>query len=425
MAENEFHARVQAPQSQLTTQLQNEHEQEQEQVQEHHNIKIISDEFDASIRDSDIPRLRPRSSHEIRSVLSPSPLFVEPLRRSKDDIHLAPGPNTPKRPNVPHRGLSLQMPPRDISSTSTANLTKRVPLSPKLDSSITYATPSSVLPRRSRGMDFSRACTNLHHSTLAEQSSPDSSPIIGGRGMMIPRKGLFNPLNIANIPDSPGSVPNSLWSTMASTDKSAISSSVGSANMMDYDSGSTSSDGDDMMGHVEDEDAIHMTPHVYKVGSGTPNPFGPAIVSAPGGDSIGGFSPAAAKLMSFQRARFNKKERSRKSSSASGHSSMYQGPPSPPVLKSIESSLGGPFFARDPSKEDMNSRRQSLSLGTKDLQLSDCEESDEGTNVGASPNEYNGMPTPLTPSIDERRNVIRRAVTRRGNMLVRVQLIAI
>lgn len=416
MAENKFHARLQAPQSQLTTQLQKEQEQ--------HDIQIIGDDFDTSIRDSDIPRLRPRSSHEIRSALSPSPLFIEPSRRSKDDIHLAPGPITPKRPNVPNRGLSLQMPPRDISSTSTANLTKLIPLSPKLDSSITYATPSSVLPRRSRGMDFSRACTNLHHSTLAEQSSPDSSPVIGGRGMTIPRKGLFNPLNIANIPDSPGSVPNSLWSTMASTDKSAISSSVGSANMMDYDSGSTSSDGDDMMGHAEDEDVIHMTPQVYKVGSGTANPFGSVVVSSPGGDGPGGFSPAAAKLMSFQRARFNKKERSRKSSSASGHSSMYsQGPPSPPVLKSIESSLGGPFFARDPSKQDINSRRQSLSLGTKDLQLSDCEESDEGTNVGTSPNEYNGMPTPLTPSIDERRNVIRRAVTRRGNMLVRVHLI--
>lgn len=195
---------------------------------------------------------------------------------------------------------------------------------------------------------------------------------------------------------------------------------------MDYDSGSTSSDGDDIMGHVEDEDAIHTTPQAHRVSSGPANPFGPALISSTGGDGLGGFSPAAAKLMSFQRARFNKKERSRKSSSASGHSSMYnQGPPSPPVLKSIESSLGGPFFARDPSKQDMNSRRQSLSLGTKDLQLSDCEESDEGTNVGISPNDYNSISTPLTPSIDERRNVIRKAVTRRGNMLVCVHLIGI
>ena len=70
----------------------------------------------------------------------------------------------------------------------TTNRTNRLPLSPKLDSSASYGVPGSVLPRRSRGMDFSRACTNLHHSTLAEQSSPDSSPVIGGRAMNIPSR---------------------------------------------------------------------------------------------------------------------------------------------------------------------------------------------------------------------------------------------
>lgn len=241
---------------------------------------------------------------------------------------------------------------------------------------------------------------------------------------MIPRKSLFNPLNIANIPDSPGSVLNSLWSTMACTDKSAISSSVGSANLMDYDSGSTSSDDDDMMCHDEDEDTIHMTPQAYKAGNGTMNPFGSAIISSPGGDGIGGFSPAAAKLMSFQRARFNKKERSRKSSSASAQSLMHgPGPPSSPLLKSIESSLGGAFLSREPTKKNMDSRRQSLSLGTNDLQLSDCEGSDGAENARASPNDYNSVPTPVTPTIDGRRNVIKRAVNRRGNMLVRIHLI--
>ena len=402
MAENQFIARLQAPHLEQS---------------QHTEIQIGSGNYDSTFRDLNIPTLRPRSSHEIRSILSPSPLFVEPTRRSKDDSNLAPSPVTPKR-HVLHRGLSLQMPPRDISSTSIANLTNRVPLSPtKLDSSITYATPSSVLPRRSRGMDFSRACTNLHHSTLAEQSSPDSSPTISGRGMMIPRKGLFNPLNIANIPDSPGSIPNSLWSTIPGTDKSAISSSVGSANMMDCDSGSTSSDGDDLMGHAEEEYACHITPQVYRVGNGVLNPSGSAITLSPGGDGIGGYSPAPPKVMSFHRAWFNNKDQTRRNSSASGQSSVNgQGPPSP-LLKSIEIGLGSGLFARDSSKKDTNSRRQSLSLGTNDLRLSDCEESDEGTNGRASPNEYN-ISVPLTPSMDERKNVIRRAVTRRGNLLV-------
>ncbi|KAL8956233.1 MAG: hypothetical protein Q9183_006372, partial [Haloplaca sp. 2 TL-2023] len=174
-------------------------------------------------------RPRPWSTQGIQAVLSPSPPFLE-AKTSKDDIHIPSNtPVTPRRPNYPPRGLSLQMPPRDISSTSTANLVKRVPLSPKLDSSNSYGSPGSALPRRSRGLDFSRACTNLHHSTLAEQSSPDSSPVVGGRGGITipPRKGLYNSANTPIVPDSPGALPSSLWSTMA--EKSGFSSSMGSA----------------------------------------------------------------------------------------------------------------------------------------------------------------------------------------------------
>lgn len=406
MAENEFVARLHAPQSQLTSQFRLNQGRPQLHIG-------IDDDGSSSIRPSDIPvLLRPRSSHEIRSPPGTSPFFVEPAKRSQDDIHLAPSPVTTKRPNG---GLSLQMPPRDVSSTSTANLTRRVPLSPKLDPSTTYATPVSV-PRRSRGLDFSRSCTNLHHSTLAEQSSPDSSPIIGHRGgMTIPRRTLLNPLNIATSPSSPGSVPNSLWSTMAGTEKSVISSSVGSVNMMDYDSGSTTSDEDDLMGHVEDEDI--MTPQVHKTEDEIMGHFEPPLNQ--GGDGVGFFSPTAAKLMSFQRALFHKNERNKRGSRAGGFNVMQStGPPSPPLAKSIESSsLGGPFSPRIFAKHDMSSRRESLSLGTKDLNLSDREESDEGA-FSANSNEHHGSSKHAKPSLDERKNVIRRAVTRRGNMLV-------
>lgn len=407
MAENEFVARLHAPQSQLTSQFRHNQGRPELQIG-------IDDDGSSSIRPVDITvLLRPRSSHEIRSSSGTSPFFVEPAKRSKDDIHLAPSPVTTKRPSVLHRGLSLQMPPRDISSTSTANLTRRVPLSPKLDASTTYATPASVLPRRSRGLDFSRSCTNLHHSTLAEQSSPDSSPIIGHRGgMTIPRRTLLNPLNIATSPGSPGSVPNSLWSTMAGTEKSVISSSVGSVNMMDYDSGGTTSDEDDLMGHVEDEDIL--TPQVHKAEDEIMGHFDPPPNQ--GGDTDGLFSPAAAKLMSFQRALFNKKGRGKAGSKAGGFNVMQS--PSPPLAKSIESSsLGGPFSPRISAKHDMGSRRESLSLGTKDLNLSDREESDEGA-FSANSNEHHGSSKHAKPSLDDRKNVIRRAVTRRGNMLV-------
>ncbi len=410
MADTERGDAPQPVRSQLTYQLEKEREPEDNNTGS--DDQNLPDQEEETSRSPSRPR--PWSLHESLPSLSPSPLFVEPAKTSKDDIHVAPSPVTPKRPSFPPRGLSLQMPPRDISSTSTANITKRVPLSPKLDSTNSYAPAASVLPRRSRGLDFSRSCTNLHHSTLAEQSSPDSSPIIGGRGMMIPpRKGLFNnTLNVSHVPDSPGSVANSLWSTMANPDKPAISSSVGSVSMMEYETGSSSSDSDDIMEHAEEEDTIHMTPHVYK-GDGSMN-FGPSIISSPGGDGIGS-SPVVSKLMSYQRARL-KHGRVRKSSSNSSSHSL--GPASPPMLKSIESSLSSGYFSKEPSKKDLDSRRESLSLGTDDLRLSDFDDSDDGGNHRASPNDPLSNPTPVTPSMDERRNVIRRAVTRRGNLLV-------
>ncbi|KAL8736658.1 MAG: hypothetical protein Q9166_000024 [cf. Caloplaca sp. 2 TL-2023] len=358
-------------------------------------------------------RPRPWSTEGIQAVLSPSPAIVE-SKTSKDDINIHPNtPVTPKRPNYPPRGLSLQMPPRDISSTSTANLVKRVPLSPKLDPANSYASPGSALPRRSRGLDFSRACTHLHHSTLAEQPSPESSPVVGSRGgIAIPSRKGIAPI----IPDSPGMLPSSLWSTMANSERCGMSSSMGSASMMEYCSGSSSSDEDALMGNREDDDTVHTTPQIWRSGSGSANMFGPAI-SSPGMDGFAGASSAAAtKLMSFQRAR-SKQRRSRKSSStASGHSAMRSpGRGSPPPLMSIERSVTGDSH-RDPSKQEIDSRRKSLSLGTGDLELSDDDQSDGAGGTRISPHEEAMGSMPATP-IDERRNVIRRAVTRRGNLL--------
>ena len=168
---------------------------------------------------------------------------------------------------------------------------------------------------------------------------------------------------------------------------------------------------------ADEEDTIHMTPHAFR--SGPTNPLGLSAPS-PGGDGFGGFAVPAARLMSYQRARLYK-GRSRKSfSNASAHNSIHSpGPSSPPLLRSIESNHNGHYFSKDPLKKEMSSRRESLSLGTNDMQISDCEESDEGGLRKASPNDEVVAPTPPTPTMDERRNVIRRAVTRRGNMLVR------
>ncbi|KAL8782746.1 MAG: hypothetical protein Q9213_005124 [Squamulea squamosa] len=347
-------------------------------------------------------RPRPWSTEGIQAVLSPSPTLDE-SQISKDDIHvLSNNPVTPKRPNYPPRGLSLQMPPRDISSTSTANLVKRVPLSPKLDPANSYASPGSALPRRSRGLDFSRACTHLHHSTLAEQPSPESSPVVGGRGgITIPsRKGISNPATTPIVPDSPGMLPSSLWSTMATAERGGISSSIGSASLMEYDSGSTSSDDDAIMGHGEEEDTIHTTPQVWQSSNGSANIFGPAISSSPGTDRFGGCLSAATKPMSFQRAR-TKQRRSRKSGSGLMYSPGHGSPP--PILRSIERSMTGDSH-NGPSKQEVDSRRKSLSLGTGDLELSDDDQNDEPgkSHVGTQEEAIGSMPA--TPS-DERRSV--------------------
>ena len=406
-----------APQSQLTTQLQQEHptscEAEIDPIDQTESIGSAETLKAPSVA----PIPRPWTSHEARSKLSPSPAFVENSTTSKDDLYTVSSPVTPRRSTFSSRGLSLQMPPRDVSSTSTANLTKRIPQSPKLESPTSYTYPASALPRRSRGLDFSRACTNLHHSTLAE-SSPDSSPTVGGRGMMIPpRKGLMHSLSTSNVPDSPLSVQHSLWSTMAHPDKS-LSSSIGSTSLMDCNGESSSSEDNAMIGEEEEENTAHNNLQAHSLGCSSANAFG-IYAPSPGGDGVGGFAVPAARLMNYQRARLHRGRTRKSSSSASGHSSMYSpGPSSPPLLRSIESSHGAEYFLKDPIKKEMDSRRESLSLGTTDLQLSDFEESDEGGTLRASPNEIVTAPTPLTPRMDERRNVIRRAVTRRGNLLV-------
>ncbi|KAL8666822.1 MAG: hypothetical protein Q9202_001062 [Teloschistes flavicans] len=364
-------------------------------------------------------RPRPWSTEGIQAVLAPSPSFAD-SRTSKDDNHIPYNvPTTPKRPHYPPRGLSLQMPPRDISSTSTANLLKRVPLSPKLDPANSYAPAGSALPRRSRGLDFSRACTNLHHSTLAEQSSPDSSPIVGSRGgIIIPaRKAVYNPANIASIPDSPGVLQNSLWSSMPAPEKNGISSSLGSAGMMEDRSGSSSSEDADMIGHDEEDFTIHMTPHVWRSANSAANMFGPALHSSPRGDNFHASSPAATKMMSFQRAQTRRRQSRKSSSSASIGSAMLTSGPSspPPLLRSIESSLNGDAH-KDPSKSEIMSRRESLSLGTCDLELSDDNRSEEEGKSYLGHQAEGLVPMPTTPG-DERRHVIRRAVSRRGNLL--------
>ncbi|KAK8241351.1 hypothetical protein IWZ00DRAFT_516178 [Phyllosticta capitalensis] len=338
-----------------------------------------------------------RSLSDSTPKLSPSPKIVS-KRESKDDTSIT-TPRTPRRPDFLARGLSLQMPPRDPTlGLQHPSTNHRIPLSPQLDTRDTYASPATVLPRHSRGLDFARACTNLHHSTLAEQSSPDSSPTITQKGMMIPqRKGTMTSMAL----DSPNA-SDTRWSSMNHNDKSVASSSVGSINMLGTDSSSDSSGDDDAMDPDDNDDPMIMTPQVLKLDKNLGNPFGAPTAASPGGGMwTGGFSPNGPNFLQIQRNRLRKVRSRKSSSSASGHSSLASpGPGSPPASKAFEGANGG-YFAREAVIRKAGSRRESLSMHAKDLNLSSGNDSGDEA----------GKPAPSTPG------VVRRAVTRRGNLL--------
>ena len=206
------------------------------------------------------------------------------------------------------------------------------------------------------------------------------------------------------------------WGSLA-PERSAVSSSVGSINMLGSESENSDSDEDASMGGDETEDPIYTTPQVHKLQNpNAPTPFAVAP-STPGGGGTGGgtstwgtganFSPAQASLMkNFRRSKIQKTgRRSRKSSSSasgSGYSNMNSPrATSPPPMRSIETAAGvngngGYFYTA------ARSRRESLALGTDGLHLS------SGNDSG---DEASGNTAPSTPG------VVRRAVTRRGNLL--------
>ena len=205
-----------------------------------------------------------------------------------------------------------------------------------------------------------------------------------------------------------------IWGSLGQ-ERSMLSSSVGSVNMLASESESSASDDDASMGGDDTEDPVFTTPQVHKLQNPhtAATPFG-AAPSTPGGGGAWGsganFSPAQASLMkTIRRARLQKSgKRTRKSSSSasgSGYSSMASPrTTSPPALRSIESATNAQgYFPWAPAAR---SRRESLALGTDGLHLSSGNDSgDEASGQNSAQN------SPATPG------VVRRPVVRRGNLL--------
>ncbi|KXX75027.1 hypothetical protein MMYC01_209316 [Madurella mycetomatis] len=370
----------------------------------------VGREFDVAVSDAESSRGASGPSSEIRSPapktrslsdgggtpgkLSPSPHIVEAARRqSKDDIAIRDKehevasslPSTPIRAGFSIRGLSLQMPQRDsaASPAQQGGYVRPAPLSPKLDHSHIYASPTNILPRRSRGLDFSRAATSLHHSTLADQASPDSSPTIGSRAMNIPgRRGAEY--------GTAEQTSTSLWSMMGNQERMHISSSVGSTSHALSDL-SSSSDDDDFMDEDMDE-AYVTTPQVPRMGM-------PGSSGAVAGTPWMPGSPAANSLLSFQQRQRQRKQSKKKARGPFGLG--FHSPAAPGVMpRSPPNNLVGPKDLSLP-----HTRRESISWAANQLHISG-NESDDSIN-----RQLEGVDSPSRPS------VVRRAVTRRGNLL--------
>lgn len=303
-------------------------------------------------------------------------------------------------PVTPHRsvfplGLHLQMPTATTPTQQPAALCpKPAPLSPKLDHTQSYSSPTNILPRRSRGLDFSRAATSLHHSTLAEQTSPDSSPTIGGRGMNIPgrRPGDFG---------APEQTSNSLWSIMGNHERHHISSSLGSAANLVSDS-SSDSDDEDMMDEDTDEPYL-MTPQA--------NRNIPSMSRSGSAIPMGSGSPAVNSLLSFQQRQRPRKQHKKKARAPFGMG-FPSTPAGPSMLSKSPPTNMSPYnsMAQEMSTT-AHARRESISWAANQLNISGSESEDSpkpGVNV-------DGV---LGPGVDGQNRVVRRAVTRRSNLLV-------
>lgn len=212
----------------------------------------------------------------------------------------------------------------------------------------------------------------------------------------------------STVLDSPSNMSNSLWSTMPNADRTALSSSVSSINMLDSGSdGDTTSD-EDM--DRDTDDPMLNTPAASKLNG----PMMSSIVNSPGGEWINTpTSPALNSLLSFRRARTGKRGKSRHSSSSVSvkSSKPSPGPLSPPLMKSIETANGG-YFSSGLTRQQVQSRRESLSLGTNDLHLSDSEDGE-----GKLTTSHFSSTFVESPGMEGSRGVVRRTVTRRGNLL--------
>ncbi|KAF3909737.1 hypothetical protein AA313_de0209554 [Arthrobotrys entomopaga] len=258
-----------------------------------------------------------------------------------------PVPFTPTRPSLP-RGLSLQLP------------TRNEPLPPYLDPALGFSTV-----RRPR-LDFTRSCTSLHHSFVAD--SPDSSPLTPS--MPIPRRGLDSPIAMYNG----GTGAGLMLSTMMADSH------------VQSDSSSDDSSDDEM-----ELSSAHSQ-------------FGPSLPSSSGMNEM--FNSSALlnrRHMTRLRGKGRSSRQSSSSASASSTSLASPSPTTPPngeVKKS--GNVSGGYFGSQ-LNDMLAQRRQSISQAMKKIGFL-------SGSGGASDDGKEGVS-------GKQLEAVRRPVARRGNLL--------
>ncbi|RKF58957.1 hypothetical protein GcM3_178016 [Golovinomyces cichoracearum] len=345
-------------------------------------------EVQVSELESEKPRTSPSKTRSFSDAglpaLSVSSLSKESLKQAwRDDIAIENCPVDSQKPSIVQRGLSLKMPPCEFKPPS-----ELVPVSPNLEKCTT-----NVLPRRSRGMDFSRAATNLHHSTLANRSSPDSSPITANRSINMPCR-IIGP-NSGGCGDFLHN-PSPLWSNLGHADQINFSNSSGSINMMGSDPSESCTDEDDLMDDVDD--TILTTPQVKYFGG---------LDQDVSGDYRHGQSLSPRSPINLHRA--GRRDRIKRNLNSGGINAANS--------SNSNSSLGlhNNDIVQEPERtvDLTNARRDSTTCAANKLRISGHETDDAIHKY----NFDNIESQPITPSRDVQRGVIRRPVTRRGNML--------
>ena len=333
------------------------------------------------------PKRSRRSASDSQSVLEPSPKIKERPTETQDDNALIATPNRISVLLNPNRKrLALHMPDEESSRKLTkVSAGQAVPPGWQEPREI-YSSPTSVLPRHSRGLDFSRACTHLHHSTIVDHSTPDSSPTLTNKRLKPPsRRQSLSSMAL----DSPRASWSSSWLNGGSSDRGLTSRSIGSTTAMTSEASSSNSDEDDIMTRQEDPDEMVTTPQVRRTeNAGSTTSYGMRGSYTPGAWTESQ-SPIAYGLTHLQRSRLRRSQGRSLRQSDSNH-----------PVGNVYHNSGVP---KDVPMHSPMSRRESLALGTDNLHISSSNESGEEGNLKSQKS---------TPG------VIRRPVMRRSNLLV-------